>query len=417
MKLLIKSATIITPGNSLHRKKRDILIENGKIKNIATSIKDDKAQVYTKPNLHVSVGWMDTNVSFGEPGFEERETLENGLKVAALSGFTAIGLQADTQPVMDNATAVSFVKNSVLKSPTSVHPIPSFTLGSAGKDMAELYDMQQKGAIAFYDFKRTLDNANLLKMGLLYARSFDGLLMSFPQEKSTSYEGKANESAYTLSLGFEGSPNLSEELQVSRDLQLLAYAQAKLFIPTITTEGAVKLLKEAHKKGLQVSASVSAHHLFMTDEVLENYETRFKVNPPLRTEKDRKAMVRGVKDGTIMVITSDHRPMDIENKKKEFSYAKQGTIGLESFFGAVNSVLDLDDLIPCITTNPRTIFKLPQPEIKEGVEANLTFFNPEENYVFAKEHILSTSDNAAFLGMKLKGIAYGVFNNGKLESK
>ncbi len=418
MNLLVKSATIIAPESPLHRKKRDILIERGVIKKIATNIDNDKnVKVFEQPNLHVSIGWMDSSVSLGEPGYEERETLEHGLKVAAQSGFTAIGLNPDTDPVVDQASAVSFVKSKGQGQPTEVYPIGSFTLKAEGKDMAELYDMSQHGAIAFYDYKRPVQNPNLLKMGMLYLRSFDGLLMSFPQEPSTAFGGRANESGFTLSLGFEGSPNLSEELQVSRDLLLLNYAEAKLHIPTISTEKSVKLIAEAQKKAQRVSCSVSAHHLSLTDKVLEDYETRFKVNPPLRTEKDRKALINGVKKGTIAIITSDHRPLDIEQKKKEFSYAKHGTIGMESFFGAVNKLMDLDDWIACVTTNPRVIFNIPVPKIEEGAKANLTFFNPNGEYTFGAKDILSTSDNSAFVGQKLKGKVYGVFNNNQLITK
>ena len=418
MNLLIKSATIIAPQSPLHRKKRDLLIERGVIKKIASKIdKADHIKVFEKPNLHVSIGWMDVSVSLGEPGYEERETIENGLQVAAKSGFTAIGLNPDTYPVMDQSSTVKFVKNRVLNHPTEVFPIGSFTLGARGEDMAELYDMSQHGAIAFYDYKKPITNANLLKMGLLYVRSFDGLLMSFPQEPSTAYEGKANESGFTLNLGFEGSPNLSEELQLSRDLFLLEYTDGKIHIPLISTDKSVKLIADAQKKGQRVSCSVSAHHLLLTDHVLEGYDTRFKVNPPLRSEKDRKALINGIKKGTITIITSDHRPMDIEQKRKEFSYAKHGTIGMESFFGVLNKVMDLDDWISCVTTNPRVIFKIPVPEITEGATANLTLFNPKGDYTFEKEHILSTSDNSAFVGQQLKGEVYGVFNNNQLITK
>jgi len=418
MDILIKSATIIDPNNSLHRQKRDLLIINGIIKKIAKTIENDaQYQELILPNLHISIGWMDSSVSFGEPGFEERETIENGLKVAAKSGFTAIGLNPNTNPMIDDSSGVNYLIFKSSHSAVDVFPIGSFTKSANGTDMAELFDMKQNGAIAFYDYKKPIQNANLLKMGLLYLQSFEGLLMSFPQEFMTSYGSKANESPFTLSLGFEGSPSLSEELQVARDIQILEYTDGKLHIPTISTERSLKLIKEAHKKGLQVSCSVSAHHLVLTDETLENFETNYKVNPPLRSEKDIKALQKGVKDGTIALITSDHQPIDIDNKKKEYSYAKHGTIGLESFFGAVNSVLELDDFIDCMTINPRVIFKLPVPTIAEGVLANLTFFNPVEESVFTEKDLLSTSKNAAFIGRKMKGTVYGIFNKGVLMLK
>jgi dihydroorotase len=418
MNYLIKSATIIAPQHDLHRQKRDLLIVDGVIQKMAQKIENMEAYPeIILPNLHISIGWMDPSVSFGEPGYEERETLENGLRVAALSGFTAIGLNPNSNPMIDDSSGVNYLKFKSQDAATEVHPIGCFTKSANGSDMAELYDMKQNGAIAFYDAKKPIQNANLLKMGLLYCQSFDGLLMSFPQEMTTSYGNKANESAFTLSLGFEGTPDLSEALQVSRDLQLLEYTEGKLHIPTISTEKSVKQIKEAHKKGLQVSCSVAAHHLVLTDAELENFDTNFKVNPPLRNEKDLKALQKGVKEGTIALLTSDHQPLDIDQKMKEFSYAKFGSIGLESFFGAVHTVLELDEIIECITTNPRVIFKLPLPEIKEGAEANLTLFDPDKKWVFTEKDILSTSKNAAFLGKQMKGCVYGIVRGNSVVLK
>lgn len=418
MKLLIKSATIIAPNHPLHRQKRDLLIVDGMIAKIEKSIENkDAIQEISFPDLHISIGWMDASVSFGEPGFEERETIENGLKVASKSGFTAIGLNPNSNPVVDNSGSVSFINLKSQNAPVDVYPIGSFTKSFNGSDMAELYDMKQNGAIAFYDYKRPIQNANLLKMGMLYCQSFDGLLMSFPQDISTSYGNKANESGFTLSLGFEGSPSLSEELQISRDLMLLDYTEGKLHIPTISTEKSLKLIKDAHKKGLNVSCSVTPHHLSMTDEMLENFDTNYKVNPPLRTNIDLKALQKGVKDGNISMIVSDHAPMDIDNKLKEFSYAKHGTLGMESLFGAVNAVLELDDFIEAISVNPRIIFKIPLPDFEVGSQANFTLFTPKGEWIFSENDILSTTKNAAFIGRKMKGKVYGIVNKNQFVLK
>lgn len=415
MNLLIKSAIIIDKKSSLHGKKRDILIEKGVITKIASSIRVPKKIKKIKfPNLHVSIGWFDSSVSFGEPGFEERETLENGIQTAAKSGFTAIALNPITNPISDNRASIEYLKSKTNASATTIYPIGSLTKKAEGTEMAELFDMQQAGAIAFGDYKRAIKNPILLKVSLQYAQAFNGLIMSFPQENLIANNGIANESETTIRFGLKGSPNLAEELQIIRDLYLLEYTGGKLHIPTISTEKSVKLIKEAQKKGLTVSCSVSAHHLLLTDKELANFNANYKVLPPLRTQKDRKALIKGVKEGTITCITSDHQPLDIENKKKEFAHAKSGTIGLESFFGAVNSVIDLDDFIENITNKPRTIFGIDEVLIKEGEKANLTFFNPDTEWTFKEKDILSTSKNTAFLGKKLKGKAYGIFNNNKL---
>lgn len=415
MNLLIKSAILINPNNPLHKKKRDILIEKGIITKIASSIRlDKKIKELVLPNLHVSKGWFDSSVSFGEPGFEERETLENGLQTAAKSGFTAIALNPITHPITDNRASVAYLLSKSRNYATDLFPIGSLTKNAEGIEMAELYDMQQAGVLAFGDYKRALKNPILLKVSLQYAQAFNGLVMSYPQDNYIANNGIANESETTIRFGLKGNPNLAEELQIIRDLYLLEYTGGKLHIPTISTAKSVRLIKEAQKKGLAVTCSVSAHHLTLTDVELADFNTNFKVLPPLRTQKDCNALRRGVKEGTIACVTSDHQPLDIEHKKKEFAQAKSGTIGLESMFGALNSVLELEDTIESITDRPRSLFGIESPAIKEGEMANLTFFNPDIARTFTEKEILSTSKNTAFLGKRLKGKAYGIFNNNKL---
>jgi dihydroorotase len=214
-------------------------------------------------------------------------------------------------------------------------------------------------------------------------------------------------------LGLKGIPALAEELLVARNLFLLEYTGGKLHIPTISTEKSVTLIREAKAKGLQVTCSVAVHHLVMTDEKLDGFDTRYKVTPPLRTETDRKALLQGVLDGTIDMITSDHNPIDIEHKKMEFDLAKNGTIGLESAFGALLTVLPLETVVEKLIAG-KAIFNIQNQKIEEGVPANLTFFNPEGDWVFEKNHIQSKSKNSAFLGMPMKGNVFGIYNQGKL---
>ncbi len=418
MDLLIKSAIIIDKGSDLHQKKRDLLIEDGIITKIETTIVNtQEIQELKLDNLHVSVGWFDSSVSFGEPGYEERETLDNGLLTAAKSGFTGIALNPKTHPVIDNRAGINYLLSKTKDYATEVYPIACLTKEAKSEEMAELYDMQEAGAIAFNDYKKATHNPNLLKTILKYAQAFDGLIMSFPQEELLTNNSSANESPQTLELGFKGNPNLAEELQVARDLYLLEYTGGSLHIPTITTQKSVSLIQEAQKKGLCVSCSVSAHHLVLTDAELDNFDTNYKVSPPLRTKNDCLALQQGVKEGVIASITSDHQPLDVELKKKEFAHASSGSIGLESFFGAVNSILNLEDFILSISKKPRSIFGITNPVIAEGAVANLSFFNPEPSYLFNTNHILSSSKNAIFLGSKLKGMVYGIFNKNQLVLK
>lgn len=415
MNVLLRSARIIDENSNHHQQTRDILIEKGVITTIRKKIELPKNCKEIKiKNLHVSNGWFDTSVSFGEPGFEERETIANGLTTAAHSGVTKVAVNPNTNPVIDNKSQVEFLIQKSIGSAVTLFPIANLTQGAEGKDLAELYDMKKSGALAFGDYGKGIANGNLLKVALLYAQNFDGLVMSFPQDSSIGRYGFVNESPETTKLGLNAIPNLSEELQIIRDLYILEYTGGKLHIPTISTEGAVKLIREAKKKGLDVTCSVSSHHLALTDQEIASFDTNYKVNPPLRTSKDVKALVKGVQDGTIDMIVSDHNPVDIENKKVEFENGLYGTTGLETLFGSVCGIIGTEAFVRCMTTNPNRRFGLPSPVIEEGACADLTLFDPDEDYLFEEEMILSKSGNSAFLGKKLKGKALGIIARDQL---
>ena len=415
MKLLIKSATIIDPSSPFHNKKQDILIENGKISKISKSLENPNTYKEIRlDNLHISQGWFDTSVCFGEPGFEERETIENGLKTAAKSGFTNVAVNANTYPVTDNKSAIEFIKNKGNASATQLHPIGSLTKNAKSEDLAELFDMQNSGAIAFSDYNKPIENANLLKIALQYAQNFNALILSFPQDNSIAQNGLVNEHINSTKLGLKGIPALAEEMQIARDLFLLEYTGGKLHIPTISTAKSVKLIKQAKKNGLNVTCSVAAHHLVLTDDELVNFDSNTKVLPPLRTLKDVKALIKGVNEGVIDMITSDHNPIDIEHKKVEYNAAKFGTIGLESLFGALNKVLPLEVLITSLTTNPKQRFGIKNTSIIEGEKVNFTLFNPNSERIFTEDCIISTSKNSIFLNKKMNGKVYGVISNNQV---
>ena len=418
MNTIIRKAKIIDAESPFHKQTVDILIVDGIIKNIGTSLPNtDKAEEIKLDNLHVSQGWFDSSVSLGEPGFEDRETIANGLNVAARSGFTAIALQPNSYPIIDNQSQINFVKSKAKGFATELFPIGALTKGSDGKDMAELFDMKNASAVAFGDYNKNLDNANLLKIALQYVQDFDGLVISFAQDSNIKGNGVANEGIVSTRLGLKGIPNLAEELQIARNLFLLEYTGGKLHIPTISTAKSVQLIKDAKAKGLKVTCSVAVHHLVLTDEKLENFDTRCKVSPPLRTEIDRQALLAGILDNTIDMITTDHNPIDIEHKKMEFDLAKDGTIGLESAFGALMTVLPLEKIIEKLTAGKATFCPEISREkqiIAEGKIANLSLFNPEGESIFTNENILSKSKNSAFLGTEIKGMVYGIYNQGKL---
>lgn len=415
MNILLKSAKIVCPENKeLHLKRRDILIKKGTIEKIGANLQvPSGAKILDLPNLHVSLGWFDSGVSFGEPGFEERETISHGLFVAAKSGFTDILLYPNTHPVPDTSSDIVFLKERGQGKSTRLHALGALTRNSEGVDLAELYDMHNAGAVAFYDFKKEVANANLLKIALLYAQNFGGLVFSFPQDSNIKGHGIAHEGVVSTTLGLKGIPALAEELQVARDLYILEYTGGKLHIPTISTAGSVKLVANAKKKGLDVTCSVAIHNLFFTDETLTGFDTHYKVSPPLREISEVKALLKGLKDGTIDFVTSDHIPMDIEHKRVEFDNAMDGSLGLESAFGALNALMGMEESIALLTKGYQR-FGLGSPMMKEGEKACLTLFNPDETFTVSDNTILSTSKNSMYLNAELKGKVYGVINNDQI---
>ncbi|MBQ0768293.1 MAG: dihydroorotase [Bizionia sp.] len=415
MNLLIKSAFIIDTKSDFHNSSQDILIEKGKISKIGEQLENpNNYKEIALDNLHISQGWFDSSVCFGEPGFEDRETIVNGLKTAAKSGFTAVAMQANTQPVIDSNSDIFFVNSKAQNNAVTLLPIGALTKNSESVDLAELYDMRTAGAVAFSDYKLPISNPNLLKIALQYASNFNGLVCSFPQEKRISGQGVMNENVMSTSLGLKGNPNLAEALQIARDLYILEYTNGKLHIPTISTAESVDLIRQAKQKKLDVTCSVAIHNLLFTDNHLKEFDTVFKVNPPLRTQHDIDALIEGVKDGTIDMVTSDHNPITIEDKKVEFDHAAYGTIGLESAFGALQTVFTTKKTI-ALLTGGKTRFSLENTSINEGEIANFTLFNPDTKYTFGLEHIISKSKNSMFLNTDLKGSVYGIVSNKKIS--
>jgi dihydroorotase len=414
MNALIKSATIVDSKSDFHNEKVDILIEKGRITKISKRINNtNNYKEIRLENLHVSQGWFDSSVSFGEPGYEERGTIANGLHTAALSGFTAVALNPNTNPVVDSAPDITFIKTKSSNNATSLFPLGALTQSGNGIDLAELYDMHTAGAIAFYDYQHPIENPNLLKIALQYASNFGGLVCSFPQESKISGLGVVNEHINSTKLGLKGNPALAEELQVARDLFLLEYTQGKLHIPTISTAKSVQLIREAKSKKLDVSCSVAIHNLLLTDDELVDFNTVYKVLPPLRTTTDKEALIEGLKDGTIDMVTSDHNPIDIEGKNIEFDYAKYGTIGLESAFGALQNIFTTKKTIDLLTKGKER-FGIGTHTINEGEKAEITLFNPGVSYEFSESNIHSKSKNSLFLGKTLKGKVYGIIANNKI---
>ena len=410
MSILIKSATLVDSKSNLNFKQKDILVKDGVIVDIADSIDSKSKLILDFKNLHVSRGWMDTSVSFGEPGYEERESISNGLNTAASSGFTSILLNPDCNPLVDSHSAVEFLKKKSTNTTTKVYPVANLTSNSNGKDLASLYDMKLAGAVAYGDYKKPINDSSILKIALEYTKTFGGRVISFCQDEFLSENGVINESIVSTELGLKGIPDISESINIYIDIQILNYTNGKLHIPYVNTKMGVELIRDAKKRNLDITASTSLAHLIFSDKDIKEFNTNLKINPPLRSEIDCKAVKEGLIDGTIDYLTSMHEPLDIDNKKVVFDIASPGSIGLESVFGNMCNNFTLEKTIDILTRH-KSIFEIEDHPIEKGSPADLTLFNPDKSYEFSNKHILSTSKNCAYLGSKLKGIVYGSINN------
>lgn len=409
MRLLIKSATIIDSQSPFHLKQKDILIVNGIIDRIEDNIKTEVDKKIECENLHVSTGWFDSSVSFGEPGYEDRETIQNGLDTAIKSGYTTIALNPNTNPVLDHSALIQFVKNKSDKHAVEVIPTGALTEKSELKNLAELYDMYQNGAIAFGDYKKSISNTNLLKIALQYTKTFGALIQLYPIDNNLSEDFQMHEGKVSTSLGLKGLPNMAEIIELQRDLEVIKYTGGKAHFACISTAESVELIRNAKAKGLDVSCSVAISNLIFTDSSLNDFNTKYKVLPPLREECDRQALIDGVKDGSIDMITADHNPINIELKKTEFEYAAFGSIGLESAFGVLNNTFGLEQSIDFLTRG-KTRFQQEKTSVKTNQVAILSLFNPNTEWTFKEKDIFSKSKNSIFLDEKLKGKAYGIIN-------
>ncbi len=421
MNLLIKQATVIDSTSSHNGRVVDILIEKGVITQIKKSIVPEKGvKTIEAEGLHVSAGWLDMQVNFCDPGYEHKETLNNGLKSAAKGGFTSVCLMSGTNPPLHNKAQIEYVANRAKDNLVDVLPIGTLSHNQEGKDLSEMYDMKISGAVAFSDYKKSTKDAGLILRALQYSQNINSFIITHCDDKTISHDGLVNEGVTSTKLGLKGIPALAEEIMLQRNIQILEYTGGKMHIPTISTKGSVELIKKAKAKKLNITCGVAAYNLLLDDSELEGFDTNYKVNPPLRTKDDIDALKKGLADGVIDVIVSDHAPQDIESKDLEFDHADNGMIGLESCFGVLNmalsSKLSLENIIDTLTKNPRTILGLDALSVKEGAEANLTLFNPTKKYLFGKSHIVAANKNSGIIGKELKGVVIGVVNKNSFLS-
>jgi len=416
-KTLIKRAKIIDPNSKFNNKIKDILVVDGIIHKIADKISDNDAEIIEQDNLHICPGLFDMNVNFPEPGYEDRETLESGCNAAMAGGFTGVGLVPDSFPETDNKSSVEYILNNTKDYLVDVFPYGTISKNKKGESLSEMFDMKNSGAIGFLDANFPIKNAGLLSRALLYAKNFDGLIISEPYDNTISPNGQMNEGIESTKLGLEGIPSLSEEIQLSRDLLLSSYNNARLHISKISSGLSVPIIKEAKENNLDISSSVAIHNLILNDKDLSSFDSNYKLNPPLRTEDDKNELISALKNDIIDVITSDHCPQNIESKDCEFEIASFGAIGTQNAFCLAVTFLEkslgLETIITKMSINPRTILKLDIPKIETKYKANITIFNPKKKWEFTKENNKSLNNNSPYFDLEMKCKIVGVINGDK----
>jgi dihydroorotase len=415
MTILVRKAIIKDPSSPLHNQLCDILIKDGLISEISANIEAIADQIINFKNQLVSPGWIDSFTIGTDPGYEHKDTLDSISMSAAKGGYTHILLSPNTKPVVQNKTSIDYIENHSLPRPVEFHPIGAITKNTEGKELTEMFEMQESGAIAFSDGTKPIQSAGLIIKALQYVKAFNGIVIQIPDESSISSNGQMNEGITSTQIGLKGKHKIAETIMVSRDLELAAYTKSRLHITGITTVDSLSLVSNAKNNGADVSCSVTPQHLFFNEDDLRNYDTNLKMNPPLRSEQERVLLLQAVKDGKVDSIASHHTPQHLDMKLCEFEYAGDGMLCLESSFGMLGHLdIPLDIILDMICFKPRTIFNL-KSTISIGEKADLTIFNSSEEYTFSKEHIKSKSMNSPLVGKKLKGFVHATILNDKMS--
>ena len=413
MKLLLRQVTIADPSSSFHGNIKDILIIDGQIVSIADALNEDDAKVISGENLFVSQGWVDVFAHFNDPGFEYKETIESGIAAAAAGGYTDVFVLPNTAPVAATKSVVEYIVQKAKHGVVNVHPLGAVTKNAEGKELAEMYDMRNSGAIAFTDGIHPVQTSGLLLKALQYVKAFDGTIIQLPVDRSINKHGLMNEGITSTQLGLPGLPAIAEELFISRDIELTKYTGSKLHITGVSTAKGLQLIREAKATGINVTCSVTPYHLYYCDEDLMTYDTNLKVDPPLRSRSEMMALRNGIEDGTIDCIASHHLPQDWDHKVCEFEYAQPGMIGLQTTFAVLNHLfpqVSTDRVCDLLANNARAIFGLSTQTINENTAASLTVFTRKGNTAFIKNTNNSKSNNSAFFHIQLAGAVIGVVN-------
>ncbi|MBT8378673.1 MAG: dihydroorotase [Ignavibacteria bacterium] len=421
MKTILKNVNVINPAEKVNLRGTNIILNNGLIEKIGELKFEDtsNAEEFDFSGCYVAPGFFDMHVHLREPGREDEETVVTGCNSAASGGFTGVACMPNTEPTIDSAEVVNFIKKQAKDHLVDVHSVAAATIGRKGDQLSPMAELAEAGAVAFSDDGAAIKTASILKRVIEYSSIYKLPVIEHCEDESLS-NGAMNEGLNSTFLGLPPLPSVSEDLIVIRDIQMAEYVGGKVHIAHISTKNAVALVREAKKKGIQVTAEVTPHHFTLTDDAVKSYDTNAKMSPPLRTHEDVDAIIEGLADGTIDCIASDHAPHSPEEKEAEFQFAPNGIVGLETAVGLSVSELvhkkklTVEDLIFKLSINPRKILSLPLPEFKVGEEANFTIFDINKIWTVDITKFKSKSKNSPFDRRLLTGNSVAVINKGKM---
>jgi len=420
LKLLLKSGRVVNPATNFNDIV-DILIEDEKIVKIGADLQSDDAEIFDATGLIIAPGLIDMHVHLREPGQEAKEDIGSGTRAAAAGGITTVACMPNTSPVIDNSVLVQGIaqraqQDGVVK----VKVVGALSKGQEGKELAEIGDMLEAGAVAITDDGHYVDSAKLLMNGLDYIARYDLPIISHAEDNTLTEDGVMHEGAVSAMLGMKGRPAVAEDIAVSRDILLAEYTNARIHIAHISSKGAVELVRQAKKRGVKVTAEVTPHHLTLTDEEIKNFNVAAKVCPPLRSKDHVQAMIEGLKDGTIDAIVTDHSPHAFEEKDREFKFAPNGFTGMETSLGVIltnlyhTGIMTIDEIIEKMSVAPAKILKLDAGNIKIGKIADLTVIDTEKTWKVDSNKFYSRGKFTPYDGVELKGKAVATIVNGKI---
>ncbi|MCK4645236.1 MAG: dihydroorotase [Candidatus Aminicenantes bacterium] len=421
MKLLIKNGRVIDPSSRTDES-LDLLLEKGKIVDIKTRIKNDGAKVIDASRLVIAPGFIDMHVHLRDPGQEEKETIATGSLAAAKGGFTSIACMPNTHPVNDSRGVTEYILSEAnKKAVVNIFPVASITKGQKGKELTDMADLIDAGAIAFSDDGHPVENSDTMRRALEYAKILNTLIIDHCEDTNLSGQGVMNEGYYSYLYGLRGIPGSSEEIMVARDIILAEKAEARIHIAHLSVKGAVGIVKEAKKKKVKVTAEVTPHHLFLNDSCIETYNTNLKMNPPLRSKEDAQALIKGIQEGVVDVLATDHAPHTPDEKDLEFDQAPFGINGLETAVSLFldrlvdKKIISLKRFIEMISTSPALILGLDNKgKICVGADADLTLLDLHKEIIIDVDTFKSKSRNNPFQGWKLKGMPVITIVGGKI---